>query len=152
MLINLSKKKKKSSNVQVFNSNSFHWMRNLGYEVCLFKKKTLLLNEPLMTLLNFFPIIFIAIFREALTLVCRFLPWTAFSASGCFTEKKRKNLNCWKIVQVENKLNQTRPWKCLLLTAYSLSQNIALSNMDVKQILMIHYMTSIQSFKEHRRS
>lgn len=109
-----------------------------------------------MTLLNFYPIIFIAIFRGALMLVCRFcLPWTAFSASGCFMEKrkkKKKKLNCWKIVQVENKVNQTRPWKCLLLTAYSLSQNIVLTNVKVKQILMTHYMTSIKSFKQHLRS
>lgn len=92
MLINLNGRKYiLHFNAQVFNINSVRWMRNLK-KVCLFKKKTLLLNEPLMTTLNFIPIIFIAIFRGALMLVCRFcLCRTAFSASGCFLKEKKKN-------------------------------------------------------------
>lgn len=115
MLINLNGRKYiLHFNAQVFNINSVRWMRNLK-KVCLFKKKTLLLNEPLMTTLNFIPIIFIAIFRGALMLVCRFcLCRTAFSASGCFLKEKKKKLNCWKMVQVVN--FPTQPWECLLLT------------------------------------
>lgn len=147
MLINLNGRKYiLHFNAQVFNSNSVRGMRNLE-KVCLFKKKTLLLNEPLMTTLNFIPIIFIAIFRGALMLVCRFcLCRTAFSASGCFLKEKKKKLNCWKIVQVVN--FPTRPWECLLLTIYSLSQNIVLTNGEEKQI-KINRMTSVKSFKQH---
>lgn len=146
MLINLNGRKYiLHFNAQVFNSNSVRGMRNLE-KVCLFKKKTLLLNEPLMTTLNFIPIIFIAIFRGALMLVCRFcLCRTAFSASGCFLKEKKKTQLLENGTSGEFSNSALRMF---IAYYYSLSQNIVLTNGEEKQI-KINRMTSVKSFKQH---
>lgn len=139
MLINPDKRKKiiRKFTTQAFNGNRFHCMKDLDWRrsACL-KRKHYYLMSHLWLLSISSSIIFIAIFRGALTLVGRFFlvsPETLFSASGCFIKQTKllENSTSGKSSELEKGAKRGRTGKCLLFSVYWLLLNIA--SIDVKE-------------------